>query len=256
MDATQQAEQARLELAVEAALEAGRHTLRFFRQDDLVVDRKTDDSPVTVADREAEQLLRRRIEESFPEDSILGEEFDDVEGKSDFRWILDPIDGTKSFIHGVPLYSTLVAVEREGESRIGVLVIPALGEYVYARIGEGAWVVRGDAPKRPAHVSDRSRLEESLFLTSEVENFEKVGRTDLYLKLQEKCRLSRSWGDGYGYLMLATGRAELMVDPLMESWDAGPLLPIVQEAGGDVYRLGGECVDPLGQRVRHERTYF
>ena len=122
-----------------------------------------------MADREAEQLLRRRIEESFPEDSILGEEFDDVEGKSDFRWILDPIDGTKSFIHGVPLYSTLVAVEREGESRIGVLVIPALNEYVYARIGEGAWVVRGDGPKRPARVSDCSTLEESLFLTSEVE---------------------------------------------------------------------------------------
>ena len=132
----------------------------------------------------------------------------------------------------MPLYSTLVAVEREKEPRIGVLVIPALDEYVYARIGGGAWVVRGDGPKRPAKVSDRATLEESLFLTSEVENFEKIGRTDVYLKLQERCRLSRSWGDGYGYLMLVTGRAELMVDPLMESWDAGPLLPILQEAGG------------------------
>lgn len=232
MDATNHEEQRRLELAVEAALEAGRHTLRYFRQDDLVVDRKTDDSPVTIADREAEALLRRRIEAAFPDDAILGEEFPDVEGKSPFRWILDPIDGTKSFIHGVPLYSTLVAVEREGEPRIGVLVIPPLEEYAYARIGHGAWYVRGSAPKRPAKVSQCATLKESLFLTSEVENFEKVGRTGLYLRLQEQCRLSRSWGDGYGYLMLATGRAEVMVDPIMASWDAGPLLPIMQEAGG------------------------
>ena len=222
----------RLQLALDAAREAGRITLQYFRRDDLEVERKSDDSPVTAADRAAEAHLRRRIAAAFPEDGILGEEFPERQGTSGFRWILDPIDGTKSFIHGVPLYSTLVGVECHDQSILGVIVIPALDECVYATLGQGAWYVTGQEAPRPARVSPCQRLAEGLFLTSEVGNFDAVGRRDAYDRLQAAVRLSRTWGDRYGYLMVATGRAELMVDPLMNLWDAAAILPVLQEAGG------------------------
>jgi histidinol-phosphatase len=238
----------RLELALEAALEAGRITLDHFRRDDLVVDRKGDDSPVTVADRQAEEHLRRRIAERFPDDAILGEEFPERPGTSGFRWILDPIDGTKSFIHGVPLYGTLVGVEREGESVAGVIHIPALDESVYAASGGGAWYRHGGEPPRPARVSSRS-LAEGLFLTSEIENFGKIGRMDVYERLQRAARLSRTWGDCYGYLMLATGRAEVMIDPVAALWDMAALLPIVEESGGTFTDWEGRRTIHSGQCV-------
>ena len=222
----------RLELALAAAREAGEITLRYFRRDDLQVDRKGDDSPVTVADREAETLLRLRIADAFPEDGILGEEFPERPGTSGFRWILDPIDGTKSFIHGVPLYGTLVGVEFQGQSVVGVNLIPALDECVYAASGGGAWYVWGDRAPVEARVSRCPRLAEGVFLTSEVINFDHSGRRDVYDRLQAAARLTRTWGDCYGYLLLATGRADLMVDPIMEVWDAAALLPILEEAGG------------------------
>jgi histidinol phosphatase-like enzyme (inositol monophosphatase family) len=236
--------QRRLELALRAAREAGRITLQYFRRDDLVVERKGDDSPVTVADRQAEQHLRRSIEEAFPEDGILGEELGEYQGASGYHWILDPIDGTKSFIHGVPLYSTLIGVEYAGESVLGVIVIPALDELVYAARGQGAWYIRGDSPPCPAKVSQKTSLAEGLFLTSEVANFHTIGRPHVYDRLQAASRLSRSWGDGYGYLMVATGRADLMVDPIMCAWDAAPMLPILEEAGG-------VFTDWLGRRTSH-----
>lgn len=222
----------RLELAVEAARQAGKITLDFFRREDLAVERKGDDSPVTAADRQAETHLRKRIAEAFPHDGIFGEEFPERPGTSGFRWILDPIDGTKSFIHGVPLYGTLVGVEYEKESVVGVNLIPALDECVYAAKGEGAWYVLGDAPPVRARVSDCTSLAEGLFLTSEVASFYTTGRREVYDRLQEAARLTRTWGDCYGYLMLVTGRADLMVDPLMEVWDAAALQPILEEAGG------------------------
>ncbi len=222
----------RMELAVAAAREAGEVTLGYFHSGQVKVDRKSDDSPVTIADREAEQLLRRRIGEAYPDDAVLGEEFPETAGSSGFRWILDPIDGTKSFIHGVPLYGTLVGVEFEGESRIGVIRIPATGQCVYAAQGQGAWFIEGDRGPTPARVSTCRKLSESLFLTSEVLSFEQFGRRAAYDRLQSIARLTRTWGDCYGYLMVAVGRAELMVDPVMAVWDAAALLPILQEAGG------------------------
>ena len=129
----------RLEFAIHAARAAGEITLGYFRKEDLAVDLKADDTPVTAADRLAETMLRGLIAESFPDDAILGEEFPEREGTSGYRWILDPIDGTKSFIHGVPLYSTLVGVEFEGRSILGVIHVPALDESVYAARGLGAW---------------------------------------------------------------------------------------------------------------------
>jgi histidinol-phosphatase len=222
----------RLALAVEAAREAGRVTLEYFRRDDLDIELKSDDTPVTVADRRAEEHLRQRIAAAFPEDGILGEELSERPGRSGFRWILDPIDGTKSFIHGVPLYATLVGVEYEGQSVLGVIHIPPLDECVYAARGLGAWYLHADRPPRRAHVSQRQPLSKALFVTSEVINFEKSGRRGAYDQLQATARLTRTWGDGYGYLMVATGRADVMVDPIMAIWDAAALPPILEEAGG------------------------
>lgn len=222
----------RLGLAIKAAHEAGRITLDYFGREDLQVERKQDDSPVTVADRRAEDHLRCRIADAFPDDAILGEEFPERPGTSGFRWILDPIDGTKSFIHGVPLYGTLVGVEHQSQSVLGVIVIPALDECVYAAQGQGAWHVVGSRPPRRVKVSECPRLAEGLFLTSEPANFRHVGRFDLFARLDSAARLTRTWGDCYGYLMVATGRAELMIDPLMSVWDAAAILPVMEEAGG------------------------
>lgn len=222
----------RLELAVTIAAEAGALTLDYFRRPELAVERKQDDSPVTVADRLAEEHLRRRIAEVFPDDAIHGEEFDDRAGQTGFRWILDPIDGTKSFIHGVPLYATLVAVEQQGRPELGVIRLPALDETLYAAVGQGAWQVRGSGKPQRAHVSLCPRMAEGLFVTSEVANFEEKGIRAVYDRLQAASRLTRTWGDAFGYYLVATGRAELMVDPDMKIWDAGPMLPILSEAGG------------------------
>lgn len=222
----------RFALAIEAAREAGQITLQYFRRDDLAVDRKSDDSPVTIADRSAEQYLRERILARFPNDGVLGEEFGETAGTSGFQWILDPIDGTKSFIHGVPLYGVLIGVVFDGESQIGAIQIPALDECVYAAKGLGAWYRSGDRPPKPARVSQTAELSNGLFLTSEVRSFDQIGRRDAYDKLQNEARLTRTWGDCYAYLMVATGRAEVAVDPLMNVWDAAALLPILEEAGG------------------------
>ncbi len=239
----------RLELAIEAAREAGQITLEHFRRDDLDVQRKGDDSPVTVADRRAEEHLRRRIAEAFPDDAILGEELPERPGSSGFCWILDPIDGTKSFIHGVPLYGTLIGVEYRERPVLGLIRVPALDECVYATTGQGAWYVHGDAPPWPARVSQCDSLAEGLFLTSEVANFGQVGRRDVYQRFEDTARLSRSWGDCYGYLMVATGRAELMVDPVAAVWDLAALLPVVEEAGGTFTDWQGRRSVRSGQAV-------
>jgi histidinol-phosphatase len=239
----------RMTLARDWAREAGQLTLRYFQRDDLQVDLKSDDSPVTIADREAEQLLRKRIAAAFPQDGILGEEFGEQPGTSGFRWILDPIDGTKSFIHGVPLYSVLIGVEHEGESRIGVIYVPPLDEMVYAAVGQGAWYVRGNGPPQPARVSNKETLAESLFLTSDPANFVKREAWPFYQRLCAAARASRTWGDAYGYLLVVTGRAEVMVDPLMNLWDAAALLPILQEAGGTYTDWNGSAKIDGGEGI-------
>ncbi len=221
----------RLEWALAAAREAAQLTLRYFQTDNLAVELKSDDSPVTVADRQAEQLLRAKISERFPADAILGEEFPEQSGTSGYRWILDPIDGTKSFISGVPLYGTMVAVELDGQAVVGVVVVPALDECVYAALGSGAWHQRGATAPRCARVSTRTTLGESLFCTSDC-TYPTPQREDAFRRLRAACRISRTWGDCYGYMLVATGRADLMVDPLMNVWDAAAVRPIITEAGG------------------------
>ncbi len=249
MNATDADITARLETAVSAAGEAGRLTLDYFRSEDLAVERKADGSPVTVADRQSEQLLRERISAAFPDDGILGEELPEKPGTSGFRWILDPIDGTKSFISGVPLYATLVGVERDGKSLVGVIEIPALAERVYAGQGQGAWHVRGDGEPRPARVSSDAKLSEGLFVTSQVDSFVERDALDAFLQLERAARITRTWGDAYGYLLVATGRALVMVDPVVSVWDVAAMQPILEEAGGTLTDWRGEPTFHHGEGI-------
>ena len=247
--------QARLEWAIQIAREAGDLTLEYFHQRDLAVEFKADASPVTAADRAAEELLRQRITERFPHDSILGEEFGAAVGTSGYQWVLDPIDGTKSFVHGVPLYTTLVAVLAEETPRLGVIFAPACGEMVFAAKGGGCWYSdarTGTLAPTPARVSSVRLLREALVLTSEVATFTTGRKKDalpVYLALQQSARLARTWGDGYGYLMVATGRAEVMIDPETNLWDVAGLQPIIEEAGGRFTDWRGRATVHSGETI-------
>ncbi|GAA5506468.1 histidinol-phosphatase [Novipirellula caenicola] len=223
----------RLSAMIEVAQAAGRHTLKYFGTRELVVDAKKDDSPVTVADREAEQLVRKLLGERFPEDTLQGEEFAEKTGTSAYRWVVDPIDGTKSFVCGVPLYSTLLAVECDGEVIGGAIFIPALDEIIVAGVGQGSWHRKtSDAQWTQATVSSKTDLSTAVFVTSEVGSFAKRGSQNAYAQLERDAWVTRSWGDGYGYLLVATGRADLMVDPICNAWDVAAIMPVIQEAGG------------------------
>ena len=234
--------------AVELAKAAGRHTLNYF-QHDLQVDRKTDDSPVTIADREAELLARERIAQSFPHDAILGEEFAETSGTSGYRWIIDPIDGTKSFIAGVPLYSTLIGLEHSGRSVAGVIYLPALDEGVHAARGGGAWRFTNDKPQTMARVSTRKCLADGVFVTSQVDSYLQRGAQGIFEQLQAKAYITRTWGDGYGYYLVAIGRADLMIDPVMHLWDAASLQPVLEEAGGTFTDWRGEPTIYSGEGI-------
>lgn len=217
-----------LDFARETAYQAGQLTLKYFLQG-LHPDTKADGSPVTVADRESEQLIRRAIEIRYPEHAILGEEFGDSApgGQASCRWIIDPIDGTKSFIRGVPLYSVLLGLEIEGRVEVGVIYIPALNEMVSAATGLGCWW-----NGKRTQVSAIDRLDQAVVSFTDVESFRAYGSQDAFSRLCQRSWYHPGWGDAYGYLLVATGRIEVMIDPIMAVWDCGPLPPVLQEAGG------------------------
>ncbi len=221
----------RLEAARQWSIDAGKIALRYFRQPQLAVEHKADGSPLTQADQAAEKFLREVILQRFPHDHILGEEYGDHQGTSDFRWILDPIDGTKSFICGVPFFGTMIGIEVAGQANIGAVYFPALDEGIYAATGCGAFTFVGNQVA-PARVSPVDELSQAVVLTTSVESFEIRSALDNYLTLTRQAKFARTWGDVYGYLLVATGRADIMIDPLMNVWDAAPLLPIIAEAGG------------------------
>jgi len=239
----------RLNLARAAALDAGRLILGYYQSATLTVDRKRDSSPVTIADREAEELLRKGISREFPDDAVLGEEFGESAGTSGYRWILDPLDGTKSFIHGVPLFGTLIGVEFENQCVVGVCHFPALNETAWGAKGLGAWWQPAGGEPRPARVSAVSSLSEALFCFTTVQGFARIGRQDAFDALISGCRLARGWGDCYGHVLVATGRAEVMVDPLMNVWDAAALIPIIEEAGGHFMDWNGAATAHSGNGI-------
>jgi myo-inositol-1(or 4)-monophosphatase len=217
-----------LDFAMDTAWQAGQLTLGHF-QTDIRPDFKDDESPVTVADRAAEKLIRGQIEQRFPEHAIVGEEYGTDEGTDGFthRWFIDPIDGTRSFVRGVPLYATLLGLEIEGVCQVGVAHYPALGEMLAAAAGEGCWW-----NGRRARVSSVERLQDALVVHYDAAAFHQHGRGLAWERLKKIANYRAGWCDAYGYLLVATGRAELALDPIMNSWDCAPFLPILQEAGG------------------------
>ena len=218
------------EFAEAAARAAGELTLRYY-QKSPEVEIKADRSPVTVADHESEKLLRSRIEERFPDHGILGEEFGLARPEAMMRWLLDPIDGTQSFIRGVPLYGVMVGLVEGNDPVLGVVHFPALGETVTAWRGGGCWWT-GRAGRARARVSEVSRIEDAVLLGTDPLDLNSGAKRAGYLRLRERVKLERGWGDCYGYLLVATGRAEIMMDPQLKEWDAAPLIPILEEAGG------------------------
>jgi histidinol phosphatase-like enzyme (inositol monophosphatase family) len=239
----------RLNFARSAALEAGKLILDYYQSANLTVDRKRDSSPVTIADRQAEELLRAAINREFPGDAILGEEFGEQPGTSGYRWILDPLDGTKSFICGVPLFGTLIGVEFESQCVVGVCHFPALRETVWGAKGLGASWQPAGGEVRPARVSKVAGLPESLFCFTTVQGFARIGRQDAFEALISECSIARGWGDCYGHILVATGRAEVMVDPLMNVWDAAALIPIIEEAGGHFIDWNGVTTAHSGNGI-------
>lgn len=230
----------RLDFTVEASQEAAEFIMSHYQSPELAVERKRDSSPVTAADRGAEELLRHLISKQYPDDGILGEEFEEKHGSSGWRWVLDPVDGTKSFIHGVPLFGTLIGLEYEREQVLGLCRFPALNEVVFAATGLGAWWQVNSSQRRPARVSDVSKLEDAVFCTTTIQGWRRVGQQAAFERLCEGTAISRGWGDCYGHILVATGRADLMVDPLLNAWDCAALVSIMQEAGGHFVDFTGQ----------------
>ena len=224
--------QSRLDVARRIAREAGQVTLEYFQTNRFEVQRKGDGSPLTIADQKSETHLREVISQEFPDDAIVGEEFGETSGTSGFQWVLDPIDGTKSFICGVPLYGTMVGVTVEDRAVIGSVYFPGLDEGIFAARQFGSWAYQGERQPVAAKVSTKSALADVVMVTSEMETFGDRGAAEVYQKLIESIYFARTWGDVYGYLLVATGRVEVMIDPILNVWDAAAVQPIIEEAGG------------------------
>jgi histidinol-phosphatase len=216
-----------LDFIVETAHLAGRSTLAYF-QTGVQADYKADRTPVTRADRQAEELIRARIEKYYPQDALVGEEFGVKENaQSSRRWFIDPIDGTKSFLRGIPLYAVLIGLEIEGRVAAGAAYFPAMDEMIAAADGEGCWW-----NGRRARVSQVAALSGAWVTTTDPGNFEQSGKTAGWERIKKAAYVRGGWSDAYGYLLVATGRAEVMLDPVMSVWDCGPFPPIFREAGG------------------------
>jgi myo-inositol-1(or 4)-monophosphatase len=216
-----------LDFVAETAYLAGRVTLEHF-QTDFAIERKADQTPVTIADREAERLIRSRIESSFPDHAIVGEEFG-ASGRDDaaHRWYVDPIDGTKAFVAGIPSYSVLIGLEIDGRVEVGAACFPGLDELIVAATDAGCWWNGA-----PARASATPSLAEGTLTFTDVNTFAAFGRSEVWERLRQRAYHRVGWGDAYGHCLVATGRAELMLDPVMTAWDAGPLPVILREAGG------------------------
>ncbi|MEI7694137.1 MAG: histidinol-phosphatase [Chlorobium sp.] len=224
-----------LQFALEMAEAAGRLTLTYFSSKSLQVFTKRDATPVTEADCKAEELIRSAIKLRFPKDGVLGEEFEESPSSNCRRWIIDPIDGTKAFIHGVPLYGVMIALEVEGSQQLGVVCFPALGELYHAERGCGAFV-NGSV----ITVSSVANIPDATVLFTEKEYLLDTPSSHPVDRLRHEAGLVRGWGDSYGHTLVASGRAEVSVDKIMSPWDCAAIIPIVTEAGGCCFDYHGE----------------
>lgn len=230
-----------MEFASRTAERAGEITLEHFGR--AATEWKGDGTEVTAADRAAEEYIRSTLAEHFPDDGIMGEEGTVVPSGSGRRWIIDPIDGTRSFASGVPLYGVLLALEINNEPALGCCHLPALRQTVVAADGAGAWL-----NGQRTHVSAVDTLADARLMTAGLEYWRDWGTDQARAGLDDlvgRTRFARTWCDCYGYVLVATGRAELLADPATGSyWDFAPMLPILREAGGRFTTLGGGPAGP------------
>lgn len=225
--------EAELDLALRLVREAEEPILsRFQRRIEVV--KKRDNTPVTEADREAEALVRRRLAELRPDHGVIGEEHGVHLPQARFRWVVDPIDGTKAFIHGVPLFGTLLALLDGDTPVVGVIHMPALGESLWAARGKGAWLNGG-----AARVSDVSELSDALLCDGSALTVSRSAWGASWMEMRGEAGVSRGWGDCYGHLLVACGRAEAMLDPIVSIWDVAPMGIILPEAGGKFTAVDG-----------------
>ena len=222
-----------LALALQLADLADEITLRHFRSERLATWTKPDLTPVTEADRAVEQALRERLAEQRPDDGVLGEEFG-AHGSGDARWIIDPIDGTKNYLRGVPVYATLIALERDGEQAVGVCSAPAMGRRWWAARGAGAF-----ADGRRLRVSRVAELGDAFLCYGSLTGWEEHGSGERFLDLVRRCWRTRGFGDFWIHLLVAEGAADLAVEPEVSVWDLAAVKVIVEEAGGRFTDLAG-----------------
>jgi myo-inositol-1(or 4)-monophosphatase len=218
----------------------------------VAVDAKADATPVTIADRRAEEVMRALIAQRFPDHGVLGEEFGEHLPGARYRWVLDPIDGTKSFIANTFLFGTLIALLRDGRPILGVIASPSTG-HVLVGTGDAAWLGH-----TPVHARACARIEEATLLTTD--HFEVGRRHDgpAFEALARRARLYRTWGDCHGYFLVATGGADAMLDPIVNPWDIMALVPIVEGAGGRITDwhggdpVAGDSLVATGDAALHE----
>jgi histidinol-phosphatase len=213
-----------------------------FRAQDLHVTDKPDLTPVTDADTAVEKALRATLSRARPRDAVLGEEFGAVvpaAGSGSRQWVIDPIDATMNYVRGVPVWATLIALMDNDEPVVGMVSAPALGRRWWAGVGHGAYAGRHAAAATPIKVSGVSRLADASFCYSTLTSWEEIGRLDAMLDLMRASWRTRAYGDFYGYMLLAEGAVDVMVEPELSLWDLAALVPIVGEAGGQFTDLAG-----------------
>lgn len=223
---------------VELAEASGDFIRPYFGNHSLAVETKADASPVTIADRGAEELMRRLIHQRFPSHGVIGEEFGSENADAEWVWVLDPIDGTKSFMTACPLFGTLIALQHRGQPVLGAIHQPILRQLM---IGDGRTTHLNGQPVR---VRNTAVLAEATVLTSDALNPAKYQNGTAYDRFVAGARLYRTWGDCYGYLLLSAGWADVMLDPIMNPWDIAALIPVVRGAGGVITDWKGG--DPVG----------
>ncbi len=206
---------------------SGKNIRKYFRSD-INIETKSDSSPVTIADKSTEEKLREMIMKEYPDHGILGEEFGKYNEKADYQWILDPIDGTKSFICGAVTFGTLIALLKKGKPVLGVFHQPILNEFL---IGDNKQTYLND---KLVKVKDVKRIDEAVLLATDHLGIEQFQDLTKFEKLMRKVKIYRQWGDCYGYYLVASGFAQIMVDPIMNIWDSMALIPIIKGAGGKI----------------------
>ena len=221
-----------LAFAVRTARAAGALTMKWFQSTRLVAEGKDDGSPVTQADREAERFVRDAVAEAFPGDGVIGEEFPPLESSNGRTWVVDPIDGTRSFVQGVPLFGTMLACMVDNEPTVGVIAMPGLDECVGAQTGHGCWWWRGAGEPTRAAVSDRGELRGAVVLSTSTEYYRENRHKRGWASLDGLGAVTRGWSDCYAFVLLATGRADAVIEPGVKLWDIAAVPPIVNEAGG------------------------